>query len=50
MFILNILTVEAIIKYKIVQDKKSYKEVTRIMNLDILPTKYQEEFMAKVIF
>ena len=49
-FISNILTVQAIIKYKMLQDNMSYKPVTRGMYLDILPTKYHEEFMGGIVF
>ena len=50
MYILNILVFEAIIKYEKLQYNKSYKEVAWTMHLDILPSKYHEELMAKVIF
>ena len=50
MYISNILATEAIIKYEMLQENKSYKEVTRNMYLDILPAKYHEELMAKVFF
>ena len=32
------------------RDNMSYKKVTRTLNFDILPTEYQEESLAKVIF
>ena len=50
MFISNILTVEAIIKYEMLRDNIRYKQMTRNMYLDILPTKYHSELMAKGIF
>ena len=50
MFISNILIVEAIIKYEMLQYNMSYKQVTRNTYLDILPTTYHKELMAKVIF
>ena len=50
MFISNILTVEAIVIYEMLQDKLSYRQVTRNMYLGILPTKYNRQLMAKVIF
>ena len=50
MLISNILTVEAIIKYEMLLFNMSYKQVTRNINLDILPTKYYDELMAKIIF
>ena len=50
MYKLNILAFEAITKYEKLQYNKSYKEVTWTMHLDILPSKYHEELMAKVIF
>ena len=48
-FISNILTVEAIIKYEMMRYNMSYKHILAIF-LDILPTTYHEELMAKVIF
>ena len=50
MFISNILTVEAIIKYDMLRDNMSYKQVTQNMDLDILLIIYHEELIAKVIF
>ena len=50
MFLSNILIVEAIIKYKMLRYNMSYKQVTRNIYLNILPTTYHEELMAKVIF
>ena len=49
-FISNILIVEAIIKYEMLRYSMSYKQVTQNIYLDILPTTYHEELMAKVIF
>ena len=49
-FISNILTVEAIIKYEMLRYNMSYKQMTQNIFLDILPTTYHEELMAKVIF
>ena len=46
----NILTVEAIIIFEMLRYNMSYKQVTRNIFLDILPTTYHEELMAKVIF
>ena len=48
-FISNILTVEAIIKYEMMRYNMSYKHILVIF-LDILPTTYHEELMTKVIF
>ena len=52
MFISNILLVEAIIKYKMQWYNMSYKQVTRNMTtyLELLPTTYDEQLMAKVTF
>ena len=50
MFISNVLTVEAIIKYEMLRYNMGYKQVTRNIYLDILPTTYHEELMAKVTF
>ena len=50
MFISSILTVEAIIKYEMLQYKMNCKQVTRNIYLDIVPTSYHDEIMAKVIF
>ena len=50
MFISSILTVEAIIKYEMLQYNMNCKQVTRIIYLDIVPTSYHDEIMAKVIF
>ena len=50
MFISKILIVEAIIKYEMLRYNMSYKQVTRNIYLDILPTTYHEELLAKVIF
>ena len=50
MFISNILIVEAIIKYEMLWYNMNYKQMTRNINLNILPTTYHEELMAKVIF
>ena len=49
-FISNILTVEAIMKYEILLYIMSYKQVTRNIYLDMQPTTYHEELMAKVYF
>ena len=49
-FISNILIVEAITKYEMLRYNVSYKQVTRNIYLDILPTTYHKELMAKVIF
>ena len=45
-FISNILTIEAIIKYEMLRNNMSYKQMTPNMYLDILPTKYHKELMA----
>ena len=50
MFISNMLIVEAIINNEMLRYSMSYKQVTRNIYLDILPTTYHEELMAKVIF
>ena len=47
MFISTILTVEAIIKYEMLHYNMNYKQVTRNIYLDILPTMYHEELMVK---
>ena len=49
-FISNILIVEAITKYEMLRYNVSYKQVTRNIYLDILPTTYHKELMVKVIF
>ena len=46
----NILTVEAIMKYEMLLYNMSYKQVTRNIYLDMQPTTYHEELMAKVYF
>ena len=50
MFISNILTVEAILRYEMMRYNMSYKSVTRNIYLDILPKTYHEELMTKVVF
>ena len=50
MFILNILTVDAIIKYEMLRYNTSYKQVAQNIYLDILPTTYHEELIAKGSF
>ena len=49
-FISNILTVDAIIKYEMLQHNISHKQLSRNIYLDVLPTTYQEELMAKSNF
>ena len=49
-FISNILTAEAIIKYEMLRYNMSYKQMTQNIFLDIPPTTYHEELMTKVIF
>ena len=50
MFISSILTVEAIIKYEMLQYNMNCQQVARNIYLDIVPTSYHDEIMAKVIF
>ena len=50
MFISNILTVEAIIKYEMLRYNMRYKKVTQNVYLDILPTMYHKEVMTMLFF
>ena len=50
MFISNILTVEAIIKYEMLRYNMRYKKVTQNIYLDILPTMYHKEVMTMLFF
>ena len=50
MFISNILTVEAIIKYEMLRYNMRYKKVTQNIYLDILPTMYHKEVMTMLLF
>ena len=50
MFVLNILIVEAIIKYEMLRYNMTYKQVTQNIYLDILSITYHKELMAYVIF
>ena len=50
MFISNILTVEAIIKYEMLRYNMRYKKVTQNIYLDILPIMYHKEVMTMLFF